>query len=73
MGGWRQHRGPGNADAATCLETTLEKRLISAGSAPRPQRGRCESSSTTLRDTAGSELGVQGHPLRGRRGTDVTR
>lgn len=71
MGGRQQHHGPGNAGAATCLETTLEKRLISAGSAPQPWHGRCESSSTTLRDTAGSELGVQGHPLRGHRGTDV--
>lgn len=60
MGGRRQHCGPGNAGAVTCLETTLEKRLISAGSAPQPQRSRCESSSTTLRDTAGSEPGCRG-------------
>lgn len=44
-----------------------KKKLVSAGSAPQPWRGCCESSSTTRRDTAGSKLGVQGHgcdPLR---------
>lgn len=61
MGGRWQHGGPGNAGAATSLEITLEKRLISAGSASQPWRGCCESSSTTRRDTAGSKLGVQGH------------
>lgn len=38
------------------------KRLVSAGSAPWPLRGRCESSSTTLRDAAGRSRGAGTRP-----------